>query len=293
MLARVSYFKPDQSSHHFRVREYRKAQGNSGRSPLVIFAAGKLSWRLTALRLKRQAIKSGSFSRVLLLEPTGRSNDRRSRETRGFDFWTWKPRVVLFAMGHLRPSERGVWYVDAGCSIFESHEATARIRRYEDFGIENGVGAFFQLPHPFIDGRYSKAQLVRFLDASAADLNQGQIQATAFFVARSSGGKELIESWCHLANLVWPFDDSSNYGLEMFPDFVDHRHDQAVLSLLIKKRNVQVLPDDLYMSRNELLAKLRVGEELPPILATRHRSYFSDLRMNPISRFVRLIQQML
>jgi hypothetical protein len=46
-------------------------------------------------------------------------------------------------------------------------------------------------------------------------------------------------------------DDDNVLGFVNYPDFLDHRHDQAILSLLAKKWNLTVYPDPSQWGQSE------------------------------------------
>jgi hypothetical protein len=120
----------------------------------------------------------------------------------------------------------------------------------------------------------------------------GQVQATAFFIVNSQDGLELAHEWASLSKRVDLFDDSSNAPSHYCRPgvYLDHRHDQSVLSLLIKATGIPLLSDELNQERSTTLAQLSLEGVRVPIVATRHKGNFSTLSMNPVARAVRAIE---
>jgi hypothetical protein len=226
-------------------------------------------------------------------DPMDITMPENSLSTRGLGHWRWKPELVMKALRELRKDEIGLWYLDAGCSVFSGPREQASMRRYFEFGTSNPYGLFFQLEYPYTDANYSKRRVAEHLCASETDLRSGQFQATAFFVRNTPEAFELIEEWVGLSRKGWPFDDNNNEATEFSDAFGGHRHDQSVLSLLLKSRGYLGVPDELNVNRLELLRHLRECNNERPLVATRHRSYFSDLGMNPLSRALRGIQSLI
>lgn len=164
--------------------------------------------------------------------------------------------------------------------------------QYLDFGLENRVGTFFQLPSIYSDLAYTKGLTHSAIPISSDLQAAGQIQATAFFISNTSDGLSLAGKWADLSRQEELFDDSSNAPYPPFPEdlYVDHRHDQSVLSLLVKSVRIPVLSDELNQERSTTLHQVSEGCVEVPILATRHKSNFSTLSMNPAARAVRAIE---
>jgi hypothetical protein len=120
----------------------------------------------------------------------------------------------------------------------------------------------------------------------------GQVQATAFFISNTKEGLALARKWADLSKQVELFDDSLNVPTPSCPInlYVDHRHDQSVLSLLVKSGQIPLLPDELNQERSTTLNQISDQGVKVPILATRHKSFFSTLSMHPAARAVRAIE---
>lgn len=262
----------------------------------LTFAGGGYSWRATGRRILRQASKSSYFSSSVLKGPIDEARSAEFGEldfaSRGLGYWRWKPQIVHQQLQALPNSVPGLWYVDAGCSIFTTPTARYRMAQYLEFGLANKVGTFFQLSDSFSDLFYTKHLTHTAIPIHSYRQREGQVQATAFFIANTSEGKDLAHEWASLSRQVELFDDSSNAPHENCPSssYVDHRHDQSVLSLLVKERGIPLLPDELNQDRKTTLVLQSENRVGVPILATRHKSNFSTLSMNPLLRAVRALE---
>lgn len=262
----------------------------------VTFADGSKVWRATGRRLGRQAKKSGYFSKVSVLNAgdlkCSSSEHTHDPNLRGFDFWRWKPEVILQTLDSMSPTCPGVWYIDAGCTVFATEASKKRMMQYSAVAEQNGWGLAFHLDNNFSDARYSKALVLDHFGVSIDDAATGQVQATAIFIRNNQAGKSLARAWYEAALVPELFDDSNNNSRKGPEElsFVGHRHDQAVFSALVKSRSLATLPDELNMDRRLLLGLKSVPF---PIVATRHRSRFSSLSMNPVLRMVRLVERLL
>ena len=62
-----------------------------------------------------------------------------------------------------------------------------------------------------------------------------QAGANLFLVCPQT--RELINEWCELSQNYKLIDDSSSKSINL-PEFIEHRHDQSIYSLLTKKYNL-------------------------------------------------------
>jgi hypothetical protein len=247
---------------------------------LVTFGGGSEVWNRSRARLEFEATRSGAFSSVQAFSPDDIRSELPSfwqhhrsfleRNPRGFGYWIWKPAIVAHALSNLGSKESGVVYVDAGCTINLGNPiARERLARYEEMSQESG-GLFFRLSDGNTHERYTKSGVIQALNGESF-LGQSLFAATAFFI--QGGQKQLgfINEW---QNQLTRDDyalvrDSESIDLES-DSFVEHRHDQSVLSLLLERENFSKIDDETYFSPNWR----RDGKEYP-IWASRNKSGFS------------------
>lgn len=260
----------------------------------LTFADGSYAWRATGVRLGKLATKSGMFSKVVVLNAKNLSESKRGHlyhaGARGYGFWRWKPEIIWEQLKSLPQDCPGLWYVDAGCTIFDNEIARARLDEYAQIAREFGWGLAFHLDSRFSDAKYTKELVAQTFGLTEEMLKSGQVQATAIFFANNTEGRALSQAWFEASNRGELFDDTDVRPSAVCADndFVEHRHDQSVLSALIKSRALSTLPDELNVERATLLT---LDPVTVPIVATRHRSLFPTLSMNPLMRFIRLLER--
>jgi len=265
---------------------------------LISFADGSSSWRLSGKRLQRQAVNSGFFSCVEVfdikkLKSLTPSAEELELTGRGLGYWRWKPLLVSTYLAQLPEDIPGLWYVDAGCSIFSDVSADQQMQTLNTLLETREVGIFFQLPSVFSELKYSKRSAIEVFSLSPSQLESGQIQATAFCVRNSKQGREIINEWNRLSQDKELFDDSNDEPFLKSHAYEGHRHDQSLLSMLLKQSNVDALPDQLNIERTRLLSEIKKAKVSFPVVATRHQSYFDSLSMAFIPRAVRWLQRLL
>jgi hypothetical protein len=92
-----------------------------------------------------------------------------------------------------------------------------------------------------LEKHYTKYKLIEYLDCknNLELLNSPQIQATYFYLEVCAENLELVKRWAEISkiNNFSYVDDSHLYGYDN--TFIDHRHDQSILSILVKKAELK------------------------------------------------------
>ena len=91
---------------------------------------------------------------------------------------------------------------------------------------------------------YARKKVIEHVIGSLDGTEETEQRMASFIVAKKSPkAMRILETWfnyCKIPELILDFEIRDD---DEFPDFVDHRHDQALWSLTSKKLNVTMLPD--------------------------------------------------
>ena len=267
---------------------------------LITFGAGSPAWRRAAKRLAREARSSNWFSKVVVLNSRDlrKTDDGRKllesgwfqRNPRGYGYWIYKPIFIKEFLGkHLGPNAILVW-VDAGCSINVTDSSKARFAEYVDVAKNSEAGlGFIQTTCP--ERKWTKADLGRLLNVIDSEhWESGQIFAGFSIWKNSSEAKDIAQAWLELAITDdGHFIDDSPSIEPNHPEFVEHRHDQSIFSLLAKTRGFTLMPDDNF---HRAKGWIKNGETYP-IWTTRHRSgiSFKAIKSSSFYRKLRRIEK--
>ena len=103
----------------------------------------------------------------------------------------------------------------------------------------------FQMPH--IERVWTKQNVAKYLNCQTDEImNSGQIIGGIFMMKKTDFIKDFVNYWYSTCNLKWTIDDSPSEGELNHEDFREHRHDQSVFSLLVKKHNLFRINDETY-----------------------------------------------
>ena len=167
---------------------------------------------------------------------------------KGHGYWLWKSWAVKSVIANI-PDNDVVLYLDAGCQI--NHHGVSRFYDYCNIAAKQGV-CCFQLPG-FTEHCWNKSDTAcRILGSQHNQhMQTDQIMATVIFFLNNLENKQLVDTWyniCQEQNYKYLTDEPS-----IVPNhtaFREHRHDQSILSLLLKTANIQPIPDETWFHPN-------------------------------------------
>lgn len=218
----------------------------------------------TLARIEREAIDSGYFASVHVftqdtLPGLAAHADFVARNRRGYGYWIWKPLVILETMRRAAPGDIVV-YADAGCSVYANPDARRNMAEWVASCVSSPVGRVARA-NGCKESRYNKGDTIDLLGVArdSPHLGSSQIEAGVQLVRNTPLNETFIRDWFDLMTR-----DSYHYVTDApsracNPDgFKEHRHDQAIYSLMLKTRGGVILPPPR-----------KADQLLQPIAATR------------------------
>jgi len=189
-------------------------------------------------RLIQQTIKTKLFDRNFLCTPDhlkGRFWDRHKEfihsNPRGYGYWIWKPYIIQQTMQTMKDGSI-LLYMDCGCEI-DIQKRSRLETMMKLVRTELLIGSY--TPHD--DQTYTKYDLVERIQPPMNTLANLQHQAGALLFLVCPRTRQLVHEWYELCCDYHNIDDSPSI-LANVPNFIEHRHDQSVFSLLTKKYNL-------------------------------------------------------
>ena len=212
---------------------------------LISFADKRMTGALK--RLRWQAEDMQFFDKIHLLTNQDLDssfsttyNHILNPRTRGFGYWLWKPYIIQQLLESI-PMGDELYYVDAGCH-FNPH-GKARLKEYAAMLAASELGIVaFQLGKSCSERAYSKMDLMIHLGVHQAAhiTDSGQLSATHVFCKKKESSIAFINEWLNTCYNLHFIDDSPSLNPN-FPEFIEHRHDQSVFSILGKLHEASCL----------------------------------------------------
>lgn len=267
------------------------SDGRSDRVVVVTGGFGGRHWAGAAQRLALQARASGWFSNVIVwdqgtlqIADPAYANWSDSLPKRGFRLWSWKPVIVFKTLEYLLSASSAEYllYLDAGFEINVSPAAQIRFAEYLDFAAREGA---LLMSTGYPEYAFMKTECQQVLGLSDDELAAEQLQAGLQLWQVSERSISIVGEWldyCRAAN-GWLLRDAEPFEYDCTGEPIAHRHDQAILSGVAKKRGLVAHPNECYFGPNWEAA----GENFP-FWAMRNASRISYTAHDPLSKLRRM-----
>ena len=157
-------------------------------------------------------------------------------QERGKGFWLWKPYLILKKLEEIDNGDY-LFYSDSGVFFVKSVDILiAEIEKSE----QDIMG--FELP--LIESQWTKEELFNSMDCNENHFRESNqiiggfqlIKKTIFSVKFYN---DFLKYACNEVNLT----DKYHHNILQNDDFIDHRHDQSIFSLLYKKNKLKPFKD--------------------------------------------------
>ncbi len=208
-------------------------------------------------------------SNLASLAPFATSNygDFLSSDFKGFGYFCWKSELVLSALAGALGNYVGVIWVDAGCEVTLNSLSVFRLKKFIKIAKKSGIFAYC-LNYPEFE--YTKQELLN--QFPEVDSSKPQFQAT-WFIVSATKGLTLIQEWQKVVQAgIQQVDLSVN--LPQNPSYIEHRFDQSVFSLVLKRNKVNVANYSPPSGRG-VSSRFSIRGLSHPIWSSRNRSGFT------------------
>jgi uncharacterized protein YndB with AHSA1/START domain len=199
--------------------------------------------RLIESALRHHINKTRSWNRELLERTTLYKMHHAILDLpRGAGYWLWKPFIIKETLKEMGNGDVLI-YSDAGVEIIgdlsplidlclEKSQILLFAGHYDD------VGA----PGPNLCGKWTKRDCFVFMDCDEPRYHQGRMLDASFIVlARTKKTMAFVREWLLYCSQSQLLTDHPNVcGLPNIPGFIEHRHDQSILSILALREEIEI-----------------------------------------------------
>jgi len=211
-------------------------------------------------RVEKQVRESNFFDKIFIydendLDPGFREyfKDKLVKGSRGYGYWVWKPQIILQTLKQMQEGDV-LLYMDAGCHF--NKNGLERMNYYFEQVINSpaGILAFHVDKRPTADPNLealydgiekflTKGDLFDFFGVrnNTDIVDTGQIMATAIIFKKCKQSEKFVTDWLNVFRHNFNLINNSPSISPNFIGFIEHRHDQSVLSILCKLRNVPTI----------------------------------------------------
>lgn len=229
----------------------------------ITFADSK--YKLSLKRLREQIAQSEVFTDMFFFSEKDLDEDFKKTfhpwlYRRGYGYWQWKSYLTKKVLEELDNGDILIW-ADAGCEYNKNAESRLHYYIEQAKKSKSGLLVFSQKE---IERRWTKGDCFSYFnvlqDKSITDTPQ--LWAGAFVINKNKNSTEVINKWTDVAMNHFDLITDKKSFIPDFPDFIEHRHDQSVFSILAKIYYAETMPPS-EISKNNY--------ENVPFQAKRHR----------------------
>ena len=168
-------------------------------------------------------------NRELLEQPTGAGN------------WLWKPYIVVKALREELRNGDVLFYTDSGSHFMSRAEPVISLCLQQK---EKPI-LLFTLDPKYLNRHLIKRDCFHYMGMDRPPYPDMTAILASFLVCQKTAFTEsFFEEWLALAQDPRILGDGPNQcGLPNYPEFFEHRYDQAILSLLARKHGIATVPD--------------------------------------------------
>lgn len=256
------------------------------------FASSNLTNSLKRIGL--QAKKLEIYDEIILANESLLETDFKHRfgsilkkEIRGYGYWCWKPQIIKQTLEKMENGDI-LHYADAGCHL--NPRGISRLKDYFLYASisDTGILAFqsklpeFPLeynganPLDQRDFKWVKGDLLDYFDVRFKEevINTETIGAGIIFIKKNKKSMAIIKAWNEVISKNFSLLDDSASKSPNLEGFIEHRHDQAIFSILSKIYKVETISsyEYFYPKKNSKRADWRALKNYP-IHAKRDKDY--------------------
>ena len=207
----------------------------------ITFGAGRPNYYEAGDRLITQANSVELFDKTTLYTDTYLKNDIDfwsqhsnfiENNHRGYGYWLWKSYIIKKTMEQMQDGDI-LLYLDCGCEI-DKNKKEEIIKHLELVKKETMI-----VTHIGYDEKgWTKMDLIKKLNMFYNRYLDGyQYQTGAILFCVCAKTRNLVNDWYELSCDYHNIDDTPSITPNL-SGFIEHRHDQSIFSLLIKKYDV-------------------------------------------------------
>lgn len=150
---------------------------------------------------------------------------------RGAGYWLWKPYIILDYLNKMNDGDFLI-YMDSGANLIK--DPTYYLENIDS----KGILTFSMVQKT---SKWTKGDCFFEINKNNVDdyTDVNQIQGTYIFFRKCDYSVSFVKEWLELCTNEHLISDNPNINKNNFSDFIDHRHDQAILSLLVYNKGIE------------------------------------------------------
>ena len=152
---------------------------------------------------------------------------------RGYGYWIWKPYIIMKTLEKMDDNSI-LLYIDSGCEVISNETSHNKMMDLIERCNENTI---LYTSTYLKESTWTKMDLFEYMGLKDKKImDSDQLQAGVIFMKKNDTTLKFTKEWYENAFVYNNINDTPSISLND-GSFKEHRHDQSVFSLLIKKYN--------------------------------------------------------
>ena len=223
--------------------------------PIYICSFASPELKRSVYRFEQQSKEMNVYQDIKVYGLSDLSEERKKKiksfkVKRLYGYASWKPEIILDYIGKI-PENSILQYSDIGCHF--NKNGIHRLKEYINISEKEGILGFqYKIPNfklekklkfqVYFEKQYTKSDLFKFfnIELSSPIANSEQIWSGTMFFKNDLKTKSFLKKWLEICEENHLIDDSASVN-KNHKDFIEHRHDQSIFSILCKMNDVFLL----------------------------------------------------
>ena len=241
------------------------------------------------LRFRNQANEMGIYKNIKIFNENNLSEKKKNQinelnriKKRLYGYASWKPEIIQNYLMEI-PENSILQYSDIGCHL--NPKGLKRLKDYINLLNKNDILGFkYIVPtkssynnfkyQEYFEYQYTKGDVLKYfkIDMNSEIVKSQQFLSGIIFFKNNNFTKNFVYQWSEACKKNYLIDDSESSSVN-HKNFIEHRHDQSIFSIIAKLNNI------FYLSASECeWAEDKNGKTWDhlrenPILAKRDKKY--------------------
>jgi len=209
----------------------------------LTFGASTKNFHNAVERLCNQAKQMNIFDEIIGFTEKDLQNDNEfwskhcdfiNKNRRGYGYWLWKPYIIKKKLEKINNDDI-LLYLDCGCEL--NYLARDKFLEYIELVKTKKILGTKGIS---TDYNYTKMDLIKYfgMENNIGLLNCNHMQAGAVLLLKCDEIVNLYNEFYELGSSNYHYIDDSPSIEKNFKHFIEHRHDQSIFNLLVKKNNL-------------------------------------------------------
>jgi hypothetical protein len=181
---------------------------------------------------------------------------------RGFGYWLWKPYLILKTLNNIKDDDI-IMYTDATINFVNNPLSLFNLLANKDIIL---------FSNEYKNSQFTKYDTFHELDALDEKFTNGKhVNAAVILIKKTVNSLIFVEEYLNFCKNFKIISDEPNTNGINFSDFIDHRHDQSILSILSIKNQIELYKDPTQWGdkHNELFTNSHYG-----VILNHHRKKY-------------------